>query len=615
MVEGDSLKLIGDILQSQGKITQAHIDMALKLQAQSGVPIGKILTHAGIITPLDLDLALAAQLELEFVSLLDLKLDLEIKSNTQARECIENLLLKLSDKDWIVADITESKKQELLRQLGPGGRLRLSSRFEVLYQLHLALKDQLTQQSVFALSTSYPAYSAARVIIGSQVFALYLLACMALIWLVLSPWSFLLTLNILVTLFLVVSFSFKLLLIWRGSHGDVDAGLPTSAIHELNWQELPVYSILVPMYKEAEVLPLIVRSLAQLNYPQEKLDIKLVLEEDDLETQARARALTFPANVEVIIVPTSHPKTKPKACNYALFFARGEYLTIYDAEDKPEPDQLLKALAQFRRSPPNTAVIQARLNYFNPRENWLARMFTLEYSLWFDFYLPALERLGVPIPLGGTSNHFKTKLLKLVGGWDPFNVTEDADLGIRFTQFGYRVGVVNSTTLEEANTHYGNWIRQRSRWIKGYIQTYLVHMRTPLKLWRLISHKAFFSFQFFIGGTFLTALITPLLYAVFFWWLLSKTSLFDPLFVEPLLYLSLLNLLLGNAFFIYVLMIGVFKRRYFDLIPWAISTPAYWLMLSIAAFKGLAQLITNPFYWEKTQHGLSRQTHEDLHES
>ena len=465
------------------------------------------------------------------------------------------------------------------------------------------------------MTKTYPAYSASQVMIGRQRVFLACLIFGCAIWLFIHPWNFLLVLNILVTVFLVVSFAFKFLLIWKGSHYDVDNKITQKETDALSRRDLPLYSILVPMYKEPEVLPIIAKSLAELDYPKEKLDIKIVLEEDDLETQASARALKLGPNFEIIIVPKSLPKTKPKACNYALHFARGEFLTIYDAEDRPEPDQLLKAIAEFERAPKNTAVIQARLNFFNASENWLTRMFTLEYSLWFDFYLPALERLDVPIPLGGTSNHFRKDILKLVGGWDPFNVTEDADLGIRFTQFGYRVGVVNSTTFEEANTQFGNWIRQRSRWLKGYMQTYLVHMRTPVKLWKKLGFKGFFSFQFFIGGTILTAFTTPILYSVFAWWIVTRTQLFDPMFIEPLLYLSLLNLLLGNAFFIYVLMVGVFKRKAFDLIPWAMTAPIYWLMLSVAAVKGLVQLITNPFYWEKTQHGLSRFTKELIREA
>lgn len=609
------MNLVGEILRQHGRITIPQIDFALKLQQERNVPIGQILIQEGLITPVELDRAIAEQLGVEYVERIDQEVRITVNSRQEAEDSISRLVLRISDTEWIAADLTENKKRELEKDLPPGGTLKMTSRFVVLYHLHVGLRDYLSEESVNALTKTYPAYSASQVMIGRQRVFLACLILACAIWFFLHPWNFLLVLNILVTVFLVVSFGFKFLLIWKGSHYDVDHKITEKEIAGLSRRDLPLYSILVPMYKEPEVLPIIAKSLADLDYPKEKLDIKIVLEEDDLETQASARALKLGPNFEIIIVPKSLPKTKPKACNYALHFARGEFLTIYDAEDRPEPDQLLKAIAEFRKAPKNTAVIQARLNFFNADENWLTRMFTLEYSLWFDFYLPALERLDVPIPLGGTSNHFRKDILKLVGGWDPFNVTEDADLGIRFTQFGYRVGVVNSTTFEEANTQFGNWIRQRSRWLKGYMQTYLVHMRSPFKLWQKLGLKGFFSFQFFIGGTILTAFTTPVLYSVFAWWLLTRTEIFDPMFVEPLLYLSLLNLLLGNAFFIYVLMVGIFKRKNFGLIPWAITAPVYWLMLSVAAMKGLVQLITNPFYWEKTQHGISRFTKELIREA
>ena len=232
------------------------------------------------------------------------------------------------------------------------------------------------------------------------------------------------------------------------------------------------------------MLPQLAQALRNLDYPLGKLDIKIVLEAGDRETIEAARTLGLEGVFEIIVVPPSQPQTKPKACNFALRFARGEYLVVYDAEDRPEPDQLRKVVATFRRSPPNTACLQCRLNYYNVDENWLTRMFTLDYTLWFDQVLPGLERLGMPIPLGGTSNHFRTDVLRELHAWDPFNVTEDADLGIRIGQKGYRVGVVNSTTFEEASCRVGQWIRQRSRWMKGYMQTLLVHTRRPLHLMR-----------------------------------------------------------------------------------------------------------------------------------
>ncbi|MFI4983169.1 MAG: glycosyltransferase, partial [Nevskiales bacterium] len=287
-------------------------------------------------------------------------------------------------------------------------------------------------------------------------------------------------------------------------------------------------------------------------------------------------------------------------------FARGEYLVVYDAEDQPEPDQLKKALLAFQRGPRALVCVQAALNYYNWNENFLTRMFTLEYSFWFDYLLPGLDRLGLPIPLGGTSNHFRTTVLRELGGWDPFNVTEDADLGIRAAMHGYRVGIVNSTTFEEANKQLGNWIRQRSRWIKGYMQTALVFSRDPYGLVRRAGWKHTLGFALLIGGTPLIFLIQPISIALTLVWLFTRNSALEALFPPVVLYISLFNLLIGNALAIYVNMFAVFKRRLHMLVLFSLFNPLYWVLHSIASFKALGQLFTKPYYWEKTTHGLTR---------
>jgi cellulose synthase/poly-beta-1,6-N-acetylglucosamine synthase-like glycosyltransferase len=366
------------------------------------------------------------------------------------------------------------------------------------------------------------------------------------------------------------------------------------------------------MFREPKILPMLARSLRQLDYPLGKLDIKLVLEASDHETIAVASTLGLEGVFEIVRVPPSQPQTKPKACNFALQFARGEFLVVYDAEDRPEPDQLRKVVATFRQSSPDTACLQCRLSYFNANENWLTRMFTLDYALWFDQMLPGLERLNVPIPLGGTSNHFKIDVLRELHAWDPFNVTEDADLGVRLTQKGYRVGIVDSTTFEEASCHTGNWIRQRSRWMKGYMQTFLVHTRHPLHLVRTIGPIGFLGFVFFIGGTVLAGLLNPVFWLLYLVWLVAATNGFDPLFPQLLLFLSLFNLLAGNAAFIFLHMLAPIRRGWLSLIPYSLTAFGYWVMISIAAYKGLWQLLRNPFYWEKTQHGVSKHVVREL---
>jgi cellulose synthase/poly-beta-1,6-N-acetylglucosamine synthase-like glycosyltransferase len=358
------------------------------------------------------------------------------------------------------------------------------------------------------------------------------------------------------------------------------------------------------MYREAESIPKLLAALQQFDYPAEKLDIKLVLEEDDKETLAAAIAVKPSYNFEIIRVPASLLRTKPKACNYALRFARGEYVAIFDADDLPEPLQLKKAIATFRTCPKNVACLQARLGYYNANDNWLTRFFNLEYNLLFDYLLRGLQRFDVPLPLGGTSNHFSLVHLQTLGAWDPFNVTEDADLGIRICALGLRTEMLDSYTMEEATSTMPTWIRQRSRWIKGYMQTWLVHMRSPLLLYKTLGWRGFWGFQFFVGVasfTFLTAPITWLL-ALFFW-------RFTDVFILPnwLLLLAIGNLVFNfiSNWFMVAFCLRIGDGQIYKQVIAVILYPFYLLLHSIASYKALYQLIVKPHFWEKTMHGIS----------
>jgi cellulose synthase/poly-beta-1,6-N-acetylglucosamine synthase-like glycosyltransferase len=370
---------------------------------------------------------------------------------------------------------------------------------------------------------------------------------------------------------------------------------------------LPPYTILVPLYREANVLPKLVGALLDLDYPRDRLDIKLIVESDDAETAAIAQRLAEESGFHLVRVPAGLPRTKPRACNYAFALARGEFTVIYDAEDRPEPDQLRKAVARFRGAPRNVVCLQARLSFYNANENWLTRLFALDYALWFEVLLPALESLGVPMPLGGTSNHFRTSALEAVGAWDPYNVTEDADLGIRLAQSGLRVAMLNSTTFEEAPTMLPAWLKQRSRWLKGYMQTWLVHMRDPLALWRRTGWLGFLSVQFFLGGSVIAALVNPLLWLMFLWTApLASTADGRSLPASDVVSISSLGLLGGNVLLTWLAISAPKRRDWTGITPYAFTVTFYWALISIAAWRGLWQLITRPFYWEKTAHGLSR---------
>ncbi|WP_342270217.1 glycosyltransferase family 2 protein [Rickettsia endosymbiont of Orchestes rusci] len=239
-------------------------------------------------------------------------------------------------------------------------------------------------------------------------------------------------------------------------------------------KEFPIYTILIPLYKETGKLKSIIKNISLLNYPKNKLDVKIIIEADDYLMIKEISIYNLPSYIHVLQVPVALPRTKPKALNYAIEYSRGEYLVVYDAEDMPDPDQLLTALKVFKDLPPEYACLQAKLNFYNKDENLLTKMFNIEYSLWFEYILKGLSLLNLPVTLGGTSNHFKTNILYEIGGWDAYNVTEDAELGIRLYSKGYKVYMIDSYTLEESPISIGNWLNQRSRWIKGFLQTFFV---------------------------------------------------------------------------------------------------------------------------------------------
>ncbi|MCW0462380.1 hypothetical protein NB717_003448 [Xanthomonas sacchari] len=613
--EGGLQAPIGEALVAAGVIDPPQLQNALALQSRWRSRLGDVVLAQRGVAPLRFYTVLAQHFGLNFANLLKQPIDPALFQPEHLADYAQRLVLPWREEDGQLVLAVADPGPEIFAwaraTYGEQVRFVGTSKFDIVWSLQQHADAQLTHDALNLLAEHAPEHSARQVITRAQSVFLVALTVVLAAALALWPLVTLIALNTLIAVAFLATFGLKLVLAWRGARRRIDIKVSDEEVAALGDEDLPVYTVLVPMYKEPDVLPILANALRRLDYPTSKLDVKLVLEADDTETIEAAKALGLEAFFEIIRVPPSQPKTKPKACNYALRFARGQMLTIYDAEDKPEPDQLKRVVAAFRKSPADVACIQARLNYYNADENWLTRMFTLEYTLWFDFYLPALETLRIPIPLGGTSNHFRLDILRKVHAWDPYNVTEDADLGVRLTQQGYRVSVVNSTTFEEANVSIPNWIRQRSRWLKGYMQTWLVHMRDPVQLYRSTGVRGFWGFQLFVGGTFFTALAAPLMWLSYGLWLAVGSKFFDPFFPPALLYLSLLNLLLGNGFLIYMTLVAAFKRDYFRLAPYALTVPLYWLLQSIAAYKGLWQLIRNPFYWEKTTHGISKHMAEE----
>ncbi|HYK88281.1 MAG TPA: glycosyltransferase family 2 protein [Acidobacteriota bacterium] len=390
-----------------------------------------------------------------------------------------------------------------------------------------------------------------------------------------------------------------------------------------NW---PCYTILVPLYREPEVAAKIVRYLDLLDYPRDRLEVLLLLESDDSLTRTALTSIPLPCYFRFIDVPDTAPRTKPKACNWGLREAKGEFIVVYDAEDRPDPDQLKKAVIAFHKVPERIICLQAKLSYYNPAQNRLTRWFTIEYAAWFDLYLPGLYRLALPIPLGGTSNHFRRHVLDEIGGWDPYNVAEDCDLGIRLHRMGKRTAMLDTTTWEEANSRLTNWIRQRSRWIKGYIQTHLVHTRLPVRTLRELKLLGTLSFLMSVGGHSLLLLLNPLfLLAAIVYLFQAGRKVLAGTTVAELVHRTLQGtiamgaiengytilssvttlLFLANFLFILLNLLGCMKRRLGGIyLIMALASPAYWILISAAAWKGLLQLVRRPHYWEKTDHGL-----------
>jgi cellulose synthase/poly-beta-1,6-N-acetylglucosamine synthase-like glycosyltransferase len=608
-------RALGDLLVARRVLSLAQLDEAVALAEAWHVSLGNAILSRNWAEPAVYYQAVAYHYELPFVDLIRDAPDPALLFAEEADIYARNLTIpwKHSDGKILIATAEPGPETVLFarKRWGVNVAFVVASKFDIVWAVQTAFADALSHRAVYELAELNPDLSAQRVFTPGQIMFGYALFTLMLLGLALSPTATLIALNAVMSVFYLGNFAFKGILVFVGGARTINDTIAIEA-RALREDELPVFTVLVPMYKEPAMLPMLAQSLRALDYPLGKLDIKLVLEASDHETIEVASKLGLEGMFEVIRVPPSHPQTKPKACNFALQFARGEFLVIYDAEDRPEPDQLRKVVATFRKSSPNTACLQCSLSYFNSGENWLTRMFTLDYGLWFDQMLPGLERLNIPIPLGGTSNHFKIEVLRELHAWDPFNVTEDADLGVRLTQKGYRVGVVDSTTFEEASCHAGNWIRQRSRWMKGYMQTFLVHTRRPLHLMRTIGPLGFLGFVFFIGGTVLSGLFNPLFWLLYVGWLIAAITGFEAVFPEPLLFLSLFNLLAGNGALVFLNMLAPIRRGWLDLIPYSLTAFGYWVIISIAAYRGLWQLLSNPFYWEKTQHGVSKHVVREL---
>ena len=609
----DEARRLGRYLLDERLIGEHELALGLEEQARGGGRLGEVLLGRGLVSAPGLANALAARLGLPTLGAGDAPAPLLPRRRAQEWRAValsdqrtggiaedEPIPVAFADPD---ADAVEAVERHLWHPVEP----KVTDEETLNALIAAAYAEEDVAEVTSALAKNRPHLSALRNRPSApQTIALGLIVLGLLLGLILAPFLTAVVAVSVGTLFYAFYALYRMYVAWQGWRGDSTISPSVEELRDLEERELPVYTVLLPVYKEKpSTMRALLQALDGLDYPKHKLDGLLLVEEDDGQTRKAVEAVGKPAWLKVLPIPPGEPRTKPKAMIYALLYAKGDLLTIYDAEDQPDPLQLKKAAWGFKQAADESvACLQAKLNYYNPRQNLLTRWFTLEYSAWFDLFLPGLHQTGAPIPLGGTSNHFRTDVLKESLSWDPYNVTEDADLGVRFARLGRKTMMLESTTYEEANSNLKNWVRQRSRWIKGYMQTFLVHTRQPLALVREIGFKGTLSFLATFGGLVGTVLILPVFWALLALWLLAQPGWIPDLFPGPFYYMALVTLFLGNFFFIFLGLAGAVMRGYDDLTPYTLLVPVYWLLMSVAGYVALYELIVKPHYWQKTEHGL-----------
>lgn len=427
------------------------------------------------------------------------------------------------------------------------------------------------------------------------------------------PKSFLLSLFFAINIFYIYLNILKLTIFIRSINKaeDVIVKISDDEIKLLEDQLLPRYTILSPLRFEANMVKKLVSQLDSLDYPKSKLEIMFLVGVDDQETIAALKKAgidneggelsRYDNYMSIVKVPKAQVDTKPLVCNYGLRFATGDYTVIYDAEDRPDVDQLKKAVLGFQSSSLETVCLQGKLNFYNSHKNLLTKFFSLEYGMWYDYFLPGLQSINAPIPLGGTSNHFITKALRKAGEWDPYNVTEDADLGMRIYRNKHRTRILDTCTLEEATSSIGAWLKQRSRWEKGYLATLVVHARHPITLYRDLGFKKFIHGLTVFFGNFYMPFINPLLWVITILYILGLFNLGTlPAYIwAP----AVFNLVIGNLIHIAMHLMAAIRQKHYDLAPLALILPLYWILISIATYIASWDILTKPYQWVKTRHG------------
>ncbi|MEM8786886.1 MAG: glycosyltransferase family 2 protein [Pseudomonadota bacterium] len=591
---------LGGLLRDRG-VAPRQIDRALQQQRRVRQPLGLILRHEGAATAAQVIDGLAAQTGMMAVDLARHRADPDISAPYDAR-----LLLRLGGLPWriiagsMICAIHDPATAESLRAALAGAGRPI---FFVLAD-RAAIEDEIARLHGPAMAAMArdrcPEHLSCRVWASHRSFVAvavpFLIAGGA--WL--APAAALFVLLAWITLFGAATTAMRAVAL-------VESIRPPPRTRRTRMLPMPaaarpVVSVLVPLFDEDVTLSHLIDAIDRSSYPKALLEVILILEQDDLATPLALAQIGLPPWARTVTVPPGSVRTKPRAMNYALEFCSGSVIGIYDAEDRPEPDQLEKVVRHLHHAPRHVGCVQGYLDFYNSRQNWLARCFTIEYATWFRVLLRGMQRLGMPIPLGGTTVFFRRDALESVGAWDAHNVTEDADLGMRLARFGYRTEMVETTTYEEANCRLRAWVPQRARWLKGYAMTWFTHMRRPRALWRDLGPMGFAGFQLLLLGGLTAYLGGPVFWGILAAQLLGGAAAWPG--PAPLWQIFFATMIIGQVIMFTVALRAVIARPRRHLLTAVPLLLIYWPLGAVAAYRAVWDLFRRPFHWSKTQHGL-----------
>ncbi|WP_376874397.1 glycosyltransferase [Albirhodobacter sp. R86504] len=590
---------LGQLLLEAGAVDPGNLLKALSLRERQDVRLGDILLAHGWVRENDLMAALARQWNATVVDLVATPPDPRLIDKISAEACLARSMVpwtRIGGTTVIATARPEeyrAMRDDLPPELGPYAMVLAAER-----DIHESLLARRQTSLIRKAETRVKPSESCRTRDEKRLSRIMIgIVAVIILGLAYTPVGMLGALVAWMLLSMVVCTALKVAaFITNATH-------PDAVDTEANLIRLPIVSIMVPLFKERDIASKLLVRLSRLNYPRELLDIMIVVEQSDEVTIQTIEQTTLPRWIRVVKVPNGPIKTKPRALNYALNFCRGSLIGVYDAEDAPDPDQIHTVVRRFSQRGPDLACVQGILDYYNPRTNWLARCFTIEYASWFRAMLPGVAKMGLVVPLGGTTLFFRREAIERLGGWDAHNVTEDADLGVRLARYGYRTALVQTVTHEEANCRALPWVKQRSRWLKGYAITWGVHMRDPVALWRDLGAWRWFGFQIQFFGTLSQYLLIPLLWS--FW--LIPFGIWHPVSA----YLPKLWVIAMGSSFVLVEIVNlcvslwaVRAPQHRHLMPWTFTLNLYFPLGALAGWKAIYEAIVAPYYWDKTTHGI-----------